>query len=79
MGSERVFGFGSPAVTKLPYADLLTEVRLLDGKFMASAPHQLDQGPEPTAQYGYDLTPWLDSPSVHEMVGYIREVREEGA
>ena len=46
---------------------------------MASAPHQLDQGPEPTAQYGYDLTPWLDSPSVHEMVGYIREVREEGA
>ena len=76
MGSERVFGFGSPAVTKLPYADLLTEVRLLDGKFMASAPHQLDQGPEPTAQYGYDLTPWLDSPSAHELIGYIREVRE---
>jgi hypothetical protein len=77
MGSERVFGFGSPAKTKLPYADLLTEVRLLDGKFMASEPHQLDQGPEPTAQYDYDLTPWLDSPSVHEKIGYIREVRED--
>jgi LmbE family N-acetylglucosaminyl deacetylase len=77
MGSERVFGFGSPAKSKLPYADLLTEVRLLDGRFMASEPHQLDQGPEPTAQYDYDLTPWLDSPSVHELIGYIREVREE--
>jgi hypothetical protein len=79
MGSERVFGFGSPSATTLPYADLITEVRLLDGRFMASEPHFLDQGPEPSALYDRDLTPWLESPSVHELVGRIREVREEPA
>ena len=47
MGSERVFGFGSPGRQQLPYAEVLTEVRLLDGRFMASEPHLLDQGPEP--------------------------------
>ena len=46
---------------------------------MASEPHYLDQGPEPAAMYGNDLTPWLDCASVHELVGYIREVREEPA
>ena len=77
MGSERVFGFGSPAASTHPYADLVTEVRLVDGRFMASEPHHLDQGPEPAASYQVDLTPWLDSPTVHELVGHIREVREE--
>ena len=42
---------------------------------MASEPHSLDQGPEPSALYDVDLTPWLDSPTAHELVGYIREVR----
>ncbi len=51
MGSERVFGFGSPAASTRPYADLVTEVRLVDGRFMASEPHHLDQGPEPAASY----------------------------
>ena len=77
MGSERVFGFGSPAAGTGPYADLVTEVRLVDGRFMASEPHHLDQGPEPSTWYDLDLTPWLDSPSAHEMVGYIREVRDD--
>jgi LmbE family N-acetylglucosaminyl deacetylase len=77
MGSERVFGFGSPAASTRPYADLVTEVRLVDGRFMASEPHHLDQGPEPAASYHVDLTPWLDAPTVHEVVGYIREVRDE--
>ena len=77
MGSERVFGFGSPAASTLPYAEVVTEVRLIDGRFMASEPHYLDQGPEPRADYDVDLTPWLDSPSAHELVGYIREVRED--
>ena len=76
MGSERVFGFGSPSATTQPYADLVTEVRLLDGRFMASQAHHLDQGPEPEAGYGVDLTLWLDAPSAHELVGYIREVRD---
>ena len=60
-----------------PTPSVITEVRLLDGRFMASEPHHLDQGPEPAAIYDVDLTPWLDSPSVHELVGYIREVRED--
>ena len=51
----------------------------MDGRFMASEPHFLDQGPEPTTKYHVDLTPWLDSPSVHELVGYIREVRGDRA
>ncbi|HEY1828409.1 MAG TPA: PIG-L family deacetylase [Acidimicrobiales bacterium] len=74
MGSERVFGFGSAAATTLPYAELLSEVRLMDGRFMASEPHHLDQGPEPTTLYDLDLTPWLATPSVHELIGRIREV-----
>jgi LmbE family N-acetylglucosaminyl deacetylase len=78
MGSERVFGFGSPAASPQPYADLVTEVRLVDGRFMASEAHYLDQGPEPSALYDKDLTPWLDASTAHELVGYIREVRQVG-
>jgi LmbE family N-acetylglucosaminyl deacetylase len=76
MGSERVFGFGSHAASTLPYAELLTEVCLVDGRFVASHPHALDEGREPGPASSVDLTPWLDSPSVHELIGYIREVRE---
>jgi hypothetical protein len=78
LGSERVFGFGAPAVGTLPYADLLTEVRLIDGRFMASEPHQLDEGPEPDTRYDLDLTAWVESPSVHDLVGHIPEVRGDG-
>ncbi len=77
MGSERVFGFGAPAVSELPYAELLTEVRRIDGRFMASEPHLLDEGPFPDSGFHLDLTPWLESPSVHELIGRIREVRED--
>ena len=77
MGSERVFGFGAPAASTHPYADIVTEVRLVDGHFMASEAHHLDQGPEPSALYDLDLTAWLHSPTVHELVGYIREVRDQ--
>jgi LmbE family N-acetylglucosaminyl deacetylase len=75
MGSERVFGFGSPLASTLPYAELLTEVRRIDGRFMASEPHMLDEGPFPDAGFDVDLTPWVESPSVRELVGRIREVR----
>ena len=47
MGSERVFGFGSASASTLPYAELLTEVCLVDGRFVASHPHALDEGREP--------------------------------
>ncbi len=76
MGSERVFGFGSASATTLPYAELLTEVCLVDGRFVASKPHTLDEGREPGATSSVDLTPWLDSPSVHELIGRIPEVHE---
>jgi LmbE family N-acetylglucosaminyl deacetylase len=76
MGSERVFGFGAPAATVLPYAELLTEVRLVGGRFMASEPHHLDEGPSPTEMWDIDLTSWIESPSVRDLLGPIREVRE---
>lgn len=78
VGSERVFGFGSAAVSPLPYAEVLTEVRRLDGRFMASQPHQLTDGPSPESSFTVDLTAWVDSPSAHQLVGWIREVHEPG-
>ena len=57
MGSERVFGFGSPAASTRPYADIVTEVRLVDGRFMASEAAPPRPGPEPSALYDVDLTP----------------------
>jgi len=77
LGSERVFGFGAPAASLLPYAEVLTEVRRMDGRWMASQAHHLDEGPLPEFQFGLDLTAWLESPSVHQVVGPIREVRVE--
>jgi LmbE family N-acetylglucosaminyl deacetylase len=77
LGTERVFGFGSAAVSTLPYAEVLTEVRLMDGRFMACEPHLLDDGPFPDSGFDVDLTAWLDSPSVRELVGYNREVRPD--
>jgi LmbE family N-acetylglucosaminyl deacetylase len=74
LGSERVFGFGSAAASSLPYAEVLTEVRRMDGRWMASQAHELDEGPLPEVQFGLDLTAWVESPSVHQLVGPIREV-----
>ena len=52
LGSERVFGFGSPAASPLPYAEVLTEVRSdgrpLDG--FRSPPAR--RGPAPEAVHG---------------------------
>ena len=79
LGSERVFGFGSPAFSPLPYAEVLTEVRHLDGRFMASEPHDLDEGPFVDAQFDVDLTPWLRAPSARQLVGPIREVHAKDA
>jgi LmbE family N-acetylglucosaminyl deacetylase len=77
LGSERVFGFGSPAASTLPYAELLTEVRYVDGRFMASGAHQLDEGSSEAA-FTVDLTAWVTSPSAHDLIGPIGEVHLEG-
>jgi LmbE family N-acetylglucosaminyl deacetylase len=74
LGSERVFGFGSPAASHLPYAEVLTEVRRVGPRWMASEAHHLDEGPLFDDQFNVDLTAWMDSPSVHQLVGPIREV-----
>ena len=60
LGSERVFGFGSAAASTLPYAEVLTEVRRVGRRWMASQPHHLDEGPLPDEQFTIDLTAWLD-------------------
>jgi LmbE family N-acetylglucosaminyl deacetylase len=76
LGSERVFGFGSPAASALPYAEVLTEVRRLGDRWVASEAHNLDEGPSPESSFTFDLSAWLDAPSVHQMVGWIREVHD---
>jgi LmbE family N-acetylglucosaminyl deacetylase len=78
LGSERVFGFGSPTASPLPYAEVLTEVRRLGARWMASAAHGLDEGPLPDARFDVDLTSWVESPSVHQLVGPIAEVPASG-
>lgn len=42
LGAERVFGFGGPAVSSLPYADLLAEARFTDGAWRAGPSRLLD-------------------------------------
>jgi hypothetical protein len=74
LGSERVFGFGSGAVSSLPYAEVVTEVRRVGEMFMASEPHLLDEGGGPDSRFETDLTAWVASPSAHQLVGFIREV-----
>jgi LmbE family N-acetylglucosaminyl deacetylase len=74
LGSERVFGFGAAAASPRPFAEVLTEVRRIDGKWMASIAHELDDGPLSDDQFTLDLTAWVESPSVHQLVGPIAEV-----
>jgi LmbE family N-acetylglucosaminyl deacetylase len=42
LGSERVFGFGSARASRLPYAELLTELCRIDGAWRASPARVLD-------------------------------------
>jgi LmbE family N-acetylglucosaminyl deacetylase len=79
LGSERVFGFGTPRASALPYAEVLTEVRRVGHRWMASRAHLLDEGPLPDERFDVDLTAWLDAPSVRQLVGPIREVLDENA
>jgi LmbE family N-acetylglucosaminyl deacetylase len=73
LGSERVFGFGAGAASSLPYAEVLTEVRRVEGRWMASQAHHLDEGPLLDEHFTVDLTAWLDAPSVRQLIGPIGE------
>jgi LmbE family N-acetylglucosaminyl deacetylase len=42
LGSERVFGFGTARASDAPYAELLTECRLVDGHWQLGSPRLLD-------------------------------------
>ncbi|MGO8863005.1 MAG: PIG-L deacetylase family protein [Acidimicrobiales bacterium] len=79
LGSERVFGFGSPAASALPYAEVLTEVRRVGERWMASEAHQLDEGPLPDERFGKDLTAWIESPSPARLLVPDGEVHEPDA
>jgi LmbE family N-acetylglucosaminyl deacetylase len=79
LGSERVFGFGSPAASALPYAEVLTEVRHVGDRWMASEAHQLDEGPLPEERFGTDLTAWVESPSAARLLVSDGEVPEPDA
>jgi hypothetical protein len=76
LGSERVFGFGSPAASALPYAEVLTEVRRIGDRWMAAEAHKLDEGPLPEERFAMDLTAWIESPSASRLVASDREVPE---
>ncbi len=42
LGSERVFGFGSASASDMPYADLLTELQIVESRLMPCAPRVMD-------------------------------------
>lgn len=66
LGSERVFGYGSKSASAAPYADLLTEVRPCDGRWLLGTPRLLDPA-EPHARFGARVADWwLLRPSVAE-------------
>jgi LmbE family N-acetylglucosaminyl deacetylase len=74
MGSERVFGFGYPRASTLPYAEVLTEVRRVEGRWLASRAHRLDDGPSSESSFDVDLTAWVESPSARDLIGPVGEV-----
>jgi LmbE family N-acetylglucosaminyl deacetylase len=72
LGAERVFGFGALA---LPFAraELLTELRLVDGRFMLCDPRVVrepdDPAETPAVPSSTDLTAWLAEPSLTTRFG----------
>ena len=69
LGSERVFGFGSAAASPLPYAEVLTEVKCVGGRFMASEPHALDEAGHPRPTSPSTSPPGCARPPCIERVG----------
>jgi LmbE family N-acetylglucosaminyl deacetylase len=66
LGAERVFGFGSAGL-EAPYAELLTELGLHGGRWMAYEPRRLDAAtPLLGAPGERSLTWWLDAPSFRD-------------
>jgi len=68
VGAERVFGFGAPALP-FPNAELLTELRLADGRFMLCEPRILGAVAEEGTCGPVDLSDWVFEPSVTARFG----------
>lgn len=68
VGAERVFGFGAPALP-FPNAELLTELRLVDGRFLLCEPRILGSVAEQGTSGAVDLSDWLFEPSVTARFG----------
>jgi hypothetical protein len=63
LGSESVFGFGSPSVSAEPYAELLTEVVPNAGRLLAGRPRVFSAERPLEPPTSVSLRRWLDSPS----------------
>lgn len=68
LGSERVFGFGSPAASDLAHAELLTEARWRSGRWQAGGPRLLNADALLTPSWQRDLTPWVTAPSARQLL-----------
>ena len=69
LGSERVFGFGAPAASRLALAELLTDARY-DGRRWTGTPPRVFDAEAPLALPGGRgrlLDPWLDAPSASSL------------
>lgn len=70
LGTERVFGYGSGTRCAQPYADLLTELRYVAGRWRLGVPRVLDperplgSGDLQDGRTGGDVGAWLRSPSL---------------
>jgi LmbE family N-acetylglucosaminyl deacetylase len=69
-GAERIFGFAAPSLA-FEYAELLMELRLVDGRWRLCEPRVLDGADaaldgKPSA---VDVTEWLDEPSLSTRFG----------
>jgi hypothetical protein len=68
LGSERVFGFGSPSASRLPYAELLTEAAYRQGKWRLGKPRILDFDAPLSEVDGPDLGFWINRPSERSQI-----------
>lgn len=67
LGSERVFGFGSPSASPAPYADLLTEARYTGTRWELAAPKVLNlHASTDTCWISDDMSWWFETDSVSD-------------
>jgi LmbE family N-acetylglucosaminyl deacetylase len=66
--SERVFGWGAERAAEEPYAEGFTEVYNVDGKWLEGEPRVLDINNPFTGPTNYDLSPFVNSPSMYQII-----------